>query len=55
MIFTIGDIVVLLVVVAMLVVYRQLDRNNRSLEKVKRYTDKVSSRSWTPRPKSFAI
>ncbi len=42
MIFTIGDIVILLVVFAMLVVYRQVDRNNRSLEKVRRYSDKVS-------------
>ena len=30
-----------LVVVAILIVYRQLDRNNRSLGKVKRYSDRV--------------
>ena len=41
MIFTIGDIIVLLVVVAVLIIYRQIDRNNRSLEKVRRYADKV--------------
>ena len=42
MIFTIGDIVILFVVVAVLIAYRQIDRNNRSLDKIKRYTDKVS-------------
>ena len=41
MIFTIGDVIVLLIVVAVLIVYRQLDRSNRSLEKVRRYADKV--------------
>ena len=41
MIFTIGDLILLLVVGTVLAVYRYLDRNNRSLEKVKRYTDKV--------------
>lgn len=39
--FTIGDIVVLLVVVVILAVYRQLDRNNRSLDKVKRFVERV--------------
>ncbi len=39
--FTIGDIVVLLVVVVILAVYRQTDRNNRSLEKVKRFVERV--------------
>jgi chromosome segregation ATPase len=42
MIFTIGDIIIMLLVVAALALYRQLDRNNRSLEKVKRFSDKVS-------------
>lgn len=39
--FTIGDIIVLLVVVVILAVYRQMDRNNRSLEKVKRFVERV--------------
>ncbi len=39
--FTISDIIVLLVVVVILAVYRQLDRNNRSLEKVKRFVERV--------------
>lgn len=34
-------IITLLVVVLVLVIYRQLDRNNRSLDKVKRYSDKI--------------
>jgi len=37
---TLGDIVVLVLVILILVVYRRMDRNNRSLEKVKRFTDK---------------
>ena len=41
MIFTLGDIIVLLVVVAVLIIYRQIDRNNRSLDKIKRYAEKV--------------
>ena len=43
MAFTIGDLIVLLVVVAVLAVYRQLDRNNRSLEKVKRFVERVQA------------
>lgn len=39
--FTIGDIIVLLVVVVILAVYRQMDRNNRSLDKVKRFVERV--------------
>lgn len=39
--FTIGDIIVLLIVVVILAVYRQMDRNNRSLEKVKRFVERV--------------
>jgi len=39
--FTIGDIIVLLVVVVILAVYRQTDRNNRSLDKVKRFVERV--------------
>lgn len=36
-----GDAITLLVVLAVVLVFRQLDRNNRSLEKVKRYGDRV--------------
>lgn len=39
--FTIGNAIVLGVVVVILAVYRQLDMNNRSLEKVRRYSDKA--------------
>ena len=39
--FTLGDIIVLAVVAIVLFIYRQLDRNNQSLAKVKRFTDKV--------------
>ncbi len=40
---SIGNLITLLVVVIILVIYRQLDRNNRSLEKVKRYADKIKA------------
>ena len=40
--FTVGDLVTLLVVVAILAIYRQLDRNNRALDKVKRYADRIT-------------
>jgi uncharacterized protein YoxC len=39
--FTLGDIIVLVAVAVVLFVYRQLDRKNQSLAKVKRFTDKV--------------
>lgn len=39
--FTLGDIIVLVAVAIVLFVYRQLDRNNQSIAKVKRFTDKV--------------
>jgi chromosome segregation ATPase len=39
--FTLGDIIVLAAVAIVLFIYRQLDRNNQSLAKVKRFTDKV--------------
>ncbi|MBT3272756.1 MAG: hypothetical protein HN368_06355, partial [Spirochaetales bacterium] len=39
--FTLGDIVVLVVVAIALFAYRQFDKNNQSLSKVKRFTDKV--------------
>jgi DNA repair exonuclease SbcCD ATPase subunit len=42
MIFSIGDLITLVVVLLILVIYRALDRNNRSLEKLKRFSDKIS-------------
>jgi len=42
MIFSIGDLITLVVVLLILVVYRALDRNNRSLEKLKRFSDKIT-------------
>ncbi|MFW5717166.1 MAG: SpiroCoCo family coiled-coil protein [Spirochaetota bacterium] len=39
--FSGADIIVITIVVIVLFVYRQLDRNNRSLEKVKKYADRV--------------
>lgn len=41
MIFSVGNIITLVVVIIILLIYRQLDKGNRSLEKVKRYVDKV--------------
>lgn len=41
MVFSIGNIITLLVVLIILAIYRQLDKNNRSLEKIKRYSDKI--------------
>ncbi len=38
---TVGYLIVIGIVLIILAVYRQLDKNNRSLEKVKRYADKV--------------
>ncbi len=38
---TAGDVIVVGIVLVVLAVYRQIDRNNRSLEKVKRFADKV--------------
>ena len=42
MIFSIGDLITFVVVLLILVVYRALDRNNRSLEKLKRFSDKIT-------------
>src|SRR6056297_2433464 len=39
--FSGADIIVIAIVLIVLFVYRQLDRNNRSLEKVKKYADRV--------------
>ncbi len=41
--FNIGDLVVLLIVVIILAVYRQLDRNNRSIDKVKRFVERAQN------------
>ncbi len=41
MVFTIGDLIILGLVTLVLVIYRQLDSKNRSLEKVKRLGDKL--------------
>lgn len=41
MVFSVGNVITLLVVLIILAIYRQLDKNNRSLEKVKRYSDKI--------------
>ena len=41
MLFTLGNYITLGLVVVVLLVYRQLDRDNRSLEKVKKYADKL--------------
>ena len=41
MVFTIGNIITLVIVILVLAIYRQIDRNNRSLEKIRRYSDKV--------------
>ena len=43
MLFSIGNIITILIVLVILALYRQLDRNNRSLDKVRRYTSKVTS------------
>jgi len=43
MLFSIGNIITILIVLIILALYRQLDRNNRSLDKVRRYTEKVTS------------
>jgi len=59
--FTIGNIITLLVVAVVLAVYRQLDKNNRSLEKIKRYSEKIKDEldayveSKTVEVKNFAI
>jgi len=39
--FSIGDLVTILIVLVILVVFRQIDRGNRSLEKMKRFGDKI--------------
>lgn len=41
MLFSIGNLLTILIVFLILALYRRLDRQNRSLEKVKRYSDNV--------------
>ena len=41
MLFSIGDLITLVAVLLILVVFRALDRNNRSLEKLKRFSGKI--------------
>jgi len=43
MIFTTGNIITLIICLLMLIVFRQLDKNNRSIEKVKKFGDKLKS------------
>jgi len=42
MVFSLGNIITLVIVILILAIYRQMDRNNRSLEKIRRYTDKIT-------------
>ena len=42
MLFSIGNVITILIVLIILALYRQLDRNNRSLDKVRRYSAKVT-------------
>lgn len=39
--FTLGDLLVLIAGIAIILAFRQIDRNNRSLERVKRFTDQA--------------
>jgi chromosome segregation ATPase len=41
MIFSFGNLLSIVIVLIILIIYRQIDRNNRSLEKVKRFSDKM--------------
>ena len=41
MLFTTGNLITLGIVLVVLLVYRQLDRDNRSLERVKKYADRL--------------
>ncbi len=59
--FTVGNIITLFIVAIVLAIYRQLDKNNRSLEKIKRYSEKIKGEldsyieSKTVEVKNFAI
>ncbi len=41
--FSFANLFTILFVLLILVIYRQLDRNNRSLEKIKRFSDKITN------------
>ena len=41
-VFSIGNLITFFAVLLILVIFRALDRNNRSLEKLKRFSDKIS-------------
>ena len=41
MIFSLGNLITVCLVLIILIIYRALDRGNRSLEKVKRFSDKI--------------
>ena len=41
MIFSFGNLLSIVIVLIILIIYRQIDRNNRSLEKVKRFSDRM--------------
>ncbi|MDR1894839.1 MAG: hypothetical protein LBQ61_09185 [Spirochaetales bacterium] len=41
MLFTVGDFIILAITIIILIIYRQLDRNNRSLDKIRRYAEKM--------------
>jgi chromosome segregation ATPase len=41
MIFSFGNLLSIVIVLIIIIIYRQIDRNNRSLEKVKRFSDKM--------------
>lgn len=41
MVFSLGNVITLFIVVLVLAIYRQMDRNNRSLDKIRRYSDKI--------------
>ena len=61
MVFSLGNLLTLAIVFLVLIVYRQLDKNNRSLDKVKRYADKIKEQldlfvdSKTQEVKNLAI
>jgi hypothetical protein len=40
--FSVGDLIIVCVVLLILVIFRALDRNNRSIEKLKRFSDKIT-------------
>ena len=41
-IFSIGNLITFVAVLLILAIFRALDRNNRSLEKLKRFSDRIA-------------